>query len=75
MRLPGGHLDCPVADVGVILAAVVMWTTGWRYADPLVPAGIGPFIVPGAWALLRQAVGIVFGGTPSNANIEALCGA
>ena len=64
-----------VSSVGVILAAVVMWTTGWRYADPLVSAGIGLFIVPRTWALLRQAVGILLEGTPSDVNIEALRGA
>ena len=64
-----------VSSVGVILAAVVMWTTGWRYADPLVSAAIGLFIVPRTWALLRQAVGILLEGTPSDVNIEALRGA
>lgn len=61
-----------ISSVGVILAAVVMWSTGWRYADPLVSAGIGLFIVPRTWALLRQAVGILLEGTPSDVNIEAL---
>ncbi|MGE3179115.1 MAG: cation diffusion facilitator family transporter, partial [Vicinamibacterales bacterium] len=53
-----------VSSVGVIVAALVMWTTGWRYADPLVSAGIGLFIVPRTWALLRQAIGILLEGTP-----------
>src|SRR6266567_3312269 len=30
-----------LSSLGVIVAALVMWTTGWYYADPLVPADIG----------------------------------
>src|SRR5581483_8173198 len=48
-----------LSSIGVILAAGVMWLTGWRYADPLVSAGIGLFILPRTWALLRQAVGVL----------------
>lgn len=61
-----------VSSVGVILAAAVMWGTGWHYADPIVSAGIGLFILPRTWALLRQAVGILLEGTPSDVNVTSL---
>jgi len=61
-----------VSSMGVIVAALVIWATGWQYADPLASAGIGLFIVPRTWKLLRQAVGILLEGTPSEVNIEAL---
>ena len=53
-----------LTSVGVIVAGVVMWTTGWYYADPLVSAGIGLFILPRTWRLLSDAVGILLEGTP-----------
>lgn len=38
-----------LTSVGVIAAAVIMLTTGWYYADPLISAGIGLFILPRTW--------------------------
>lgn len=61
-----------LTSVGVIIAGVIMLTTGWFYADPLISAGIGFFIFPRTWALLRDAVGVLLEGTPSDVNITAL---
>lgn len=35
-----------LTSVGVIIAGIIMLTTGWYYADPLISAGIGLFILP-----------------------------
>jgi cobalt-zinc-cadmium efflux system protein len=61
-----------LTSVGVIVAAVIMLTTGWYYADPLISAGIGLFILPRTWMLLREAVGILLEGTPSGVNLTAI---
>jgi len=61
-----------LTSIGVIIAGVVMWTTGWYYADPLISAGIGLFILPRTWKLLREAVGVLLEGTPSEINLTAL---
>jgi len=61
-----------LTSVGVIVAAVIMLTTGWYYADPLISAGIGLFILPRTWMLLREAVGILPEGTPSGVNLAAI---
>lgn len=61
-----------VSSLGVIAAALTMWATGWSYADPLVSAGIGVFILPRTWTLMRQAVGVLLEGTPSDINVAAL---
>ena len=61
-----------LTSVGVIIAGVIMLTTGWYYADPLISAGIGLFILPRTWALLKDAVGVLLEGTPSDVNITAL---
>jgi len=61
-----------LSSLGVIAAALMMWLTGWRYADPLMSAAIGLFILPRTWALLRQAVGVLLEGTPSDINLAAL---
>ena len=61
-----------LASVGVIVAGIIMLTTGWYYADPLISAGIGLFILPRTWLLLRDAVGVLLEGTPSDVNLAAL---
>lgn len=61
-----------LTSVGVIIAGIIMLTTGWYYADPLISAGIGLFILPRTWALLKDAVGVLLEGTPSDVNIAAL---
>jgi len=65
-------LSDALASVGVIVAAVIVKTTGWLYADPLVSALIGFAILPRTWALLREAVGVLLEGTPSDVNLAAL---
>ena len=61
-----------LTSVGVIAAGVIMLTTGWYYADPLISAGIGLFILPRTWVLLKDAVGVLLEGTPSDVNIAIL---
>ena len=61
-----------LTSIGVIVAALIMITTGWYYADPLISAGIGLFILPRTWLLLRDAVGVLLEGTPSDVNPLAL---
>lgn len=59
-------------SIGVIIASVIMLTTGWYYADPLISAGIGLFILPRTWSLMKDAVGVLLEGTPSDVNIASL---
>jgi cobalt-zinc-cadmium efflux system protein len=61
-----------LTSLGVIVAAIIMWTTGWYLADPILSAGIGLFIFPRTWLLLKEAVGILLEGTPSDINLAAL---
>jgi cobalt-zinc-cadmium efflux system protein len=59
-------LSDAVSSVAVIVAAVVVLTTGWTVADPLASGAIALFIVPRTWRLLRQAVNILLEGTPAH---------
>ncbi len=61
-----------LTSIGVIIAGVIMLTSGWYYADPLISAGIGLFILPRTWSLLKDAVAVLLEGTPSDVNITAL---
>ncbi len=61
-----------LTSIGVIVAAIIMLTTGWYYADPIISAGIGLFILPRTWMLLKDAVGVLLEGTPSDVNVASL---
>lgn len=75
LNLKGAYFEVlsdMLTSIGVIIAGVIMWTTGWYYADPLISAGIGLFILPRTWVLLREAVGVLLEGTPSDVNVLAI---
>jgi cobalt-zinc-cadmium efflux system protein len=75
LNVKGAYLEVlsdMVASLGVIVAGGIMWTTGWYYADPIVSAGIGLFILPRTWGLLKEAVGVLLEGTPADVNLEAV---
>jgi cobalt-zinc-cadmium efflux system protein len=61
-----------LTSIGVIVAAIIMLTTGWYYADPIVSAGIGLFILPRTWILLKESVGVLLEGTPADVNVFQL---
>lgn len=65
-------LSDAVTSIGVIVAALVIWKTGWLYADPILSAGIGLFIIPRTWKLVKEAVGILLEGTPSDVNLASI---
>ena len=75
LNLRGAYLEVvsdALASLGVLIAAIVMKTTGWLYADPLVSVLIGLAILPRTWALLKEAVGVLLEGVPADVNLAAL---
>jgi cobalt-zinc-cadmium efflux system protein len=53
------------ASIGVIVAALIVLTTGWRYADPLVGIAIGLLVLASSWTILRDSVAILLESTPA----------
>lgn len=75
LNLKGAYFEVlsdMLSSLAVIIAAVIMWTTGWYYADPILSAGIGLFILPRTWKLLREAIGVLLEGTPADVNVAGL---
>ena len=58
-----------LGSVGVIAAGVILLTTGWPYADPIIGAGIGLFILPRAWRLGRDALRILLEMAPPDVDV------
>lgn len=75
LNLKGAYFEVladMLGSIGVIISALVIMFTGWTLADPIIGAAIGVFIVPRTWALLKNAVNILLGGTPVGFEIEKL---
>lgn len=54
-----------LSSVGVIVAAVIIWRTGWMMADPLASILIGLIIIAGSWKVIRSSAHIMMEGTPA----------
>lgn len=61
-----------LGSLGVIVAALLMMWKGWRLADPVIGAGIGLFIVPRTWVLLKQVTNILMEGTPAHIDVDEM---
>lgn len=75
LNVKGAYLEVlgdMLGSVGVIVAALIIMWTGWRLADPIMGAGIGLFIVPRTWTLLKQVTHILMEGTPPNVDLTLL---
>lgn len=57
-------LNDALGSVGVIVAAIVIATTGWQRADAVAALAIGALIVPRAVVLLRETLSVLLESTP-----------
>lgn len=60
------------ASVGVVVAGVVILTTHWLPADPILSLGIALLISWSAIRLLRDASGILLEGTPAGIDLDQI---
>ena len=56
----------------VLVAALVIVTTGWTLVDPLVSIGIALLIVASAWGVLRDSTSILMEATPSGIDAKGV---
>jgi cobalt-zinc-cadmium efflux system protein len=61
-----------LGSAGVLVAALVILVTGWRYADPLAGALIGLLVLASSWSVLRDSVHILLEGAPPGLDARAL---
>ena len=80
---PGGHdlnlraayihlVGDALGSIGVIVTGIVIVTTGWRYADPLVGVLIGIFLVVSSWGVLRDSTMVLLEATPRGLDAEVI---
>lgn len=73
LNLRGAYLEVladMLGSVGVIVAGIIIYTTGWGYADPLIGAAIGLFILPRTYKLTAQALRILMEVAPPGLDVD-----
>ncbi len=60
------------ASVGVVVAAVIVLTTGWLYADPLISVVIAILVGWGAVKIVLETVNILLEGVPRGLDIATV---
>ena len=56
----------------MIVAAIVVATTGWTRADAIVSLLIGALILPRTWILLRDSGRVLLEATPAGLDLDAV---
>src|SRR3954452_8046192 len=73
LNLRGAYLEVfgdALGSVAVIVAAVVIATTGWTAADVVASVAIGCLVLPRAWHLLREALDVLLEAAPRGVSME-----
>jgi cobalt-zinc-cadmium efflux system protein len=55
-----------LSSAGVLVAAGIILTTGWWYADPVIAVAVALFILPRTWSLGRAAVRVLLQAAPTH---------
>lgn len=75
INLRGAYLEVLgdlLNSAGVIVAAIVIILTGWRWVDPVAALAVGLFILPRTWRLGRSAVRILVQAAPEHLDVAAV---
>ena len=73
LNVKGAYLEVwadMLGSLGVIAAAAMIWFTGWDWIDPIVAIGIGVWVLPRTWVLLRDTTHILLQGVPKGMQLS-----
>ncbi len=75
INIKGAFLEV-VADmlssIAVIIAGIIILSTGWLLIDPIISALIGLFILPRTFGLLKESFDILLEGVPKDVNYDTV---
>lgn len=75
LNMKGAYLEVwsdMLGSIGVLIAAIVIRYTGWMWMDALVAVGIGLWVLPRTWPLLKESLNILLEGVPDGIDIDAV---
>ena len=61
-----------LGSLGVVLAGLIVITTGWDQADPLISMGIAVLILIGSWRLLSEPVNVLMEAAPAGMDVQEI---
>lgn len=67
LNVKGAYLEVwadMLGSIGVIAGALTIRFTGWTWVDPMVAIGIGLWVLPRTWVLLRDTTNVLLEGVP-----------
>ena len=73
LNVKGAYLEVwadMLGSVGVIAGALIIMFTGWQWVDPLVAIGIGLWVLPRTWSLLKDTTQILLEGVPRGLRLK-----
>jgi cobalt-zinc-cadmium efflux system protein len=73
LNMQGAYLEVlsdTLGSVGIIIAGIVIYLTGFYLADPIVSIILALFIFPRTWRLLNKSLHILMEGVPANVSHE-----
>lgn len=75
LNMKGAYLEVlsdALGSVAAIVAGVLVLTTGFQRADSIASLLIAALVLPRAWSLLNEALGVLLEATPAGLDIEEI---
>ncbi len=75
LNVKGAYLEVwadMLGSLGVIAAAILIYLTNWSWIDPIVAIGIGLWVLPRTWILLRDTTHILLQGVPRGMDLDTI---
>jgi len=75
LNIKGAYLEVwsdMLGSLGVIVAGIAIYLTGWTWIDPIVAVAIGLWVLPRTWTLLRDTTNVLLEGVPSGIDFDKL---
>ncbi len=63
-------LSDTIGAAGVLVAGLIMLTTNFYLADPIISIGLALFMIPRTWSIIKKAIHILMQGSPYNISHE-----
>ena len=61
-----------LGSAAAVVAAVLIWTTGWVAADPILSVLVALLILRSAWGLLKDSAHVLLEGAPQGLNADVV---
>ncbi|WP_050465729.1 cation diffusion facilitator family transporter [Herbaspirillum autotrophicum] len=75
LNLKGAYLEVwsdMLGSIGVIAGALIIRWTGWSWVDSVVAVGIGLWVLPRTWMLLKESLHILLEGVPEGIDLAVV---